>query len=122
MAIYTGTDPTSANGGSAQIILARDYNDKNAAASVGDVQQYSDVKIMNMANNFVNKYIIQPKFLTYSLDSAGLPVSSTPRRGYIRSNLSVDHYGIKGAFINNSPNDQIHTYQFKFVFNCKVAK
>jgi len=122
MQIYTGTDPTTANGGSAQIILARDYNDKNATASVADVQQYADVKALNMANNYVHKYVIQPKFLTYSLDVAGSPVATTPKRGYIRSNLTIDHYGIKGAFINNSPNDQIHTYQFRFVYKCKTPK
>lgn len=120
--IYTGTDPTTSSGGSAQIILARDYNDKNATASVGDIQQYADVKAFNMANNYINKYVIQPKFLTYSLDVAGAAVATTPKRGYIRSNLSIDHYGIKGGFINNSPNDQVHTYQFRYVFNCKTPK
>jgi len=122
MQIYTGTDPTTSAGGSAQIILAKDYNDKNATATVGDVQQYFDVKAFNMSNNFVNKYSIQPKFLTYSLDVAGAPVATTPKRGYVRSNLTIDHYGIKGGFINNSPNDQIHTYQFRFVYNCKIPK
>jgi len=120
--IYTGTDPTTSAGGSAQIILAKDYNDKNATALVGDVQQYSDVKSMNMSNNFVNNYSIQPKFLTYSLDVAGAAVPTTPKRGFVRSNLTIDHYGIKGAFINNSPNDQIHTYQFRYTYKCKVAK
>jgi len=120
--IYTGTEPTTSNSGSAQIILAKDYNDKNATATVADVQQYSDVKSMNMSNNFVNRYSIQPKFLTYSLDVAGAAVATTPKRGYVRSNLTIDHYGIKGAFINNSPNDQIHTYQFKITYRCKIAK
>lgn len=120
--MFTGNDPTTSANGTAQIILARDYNDKVAPAAVGDVQQYSDMQAFNMANNFINKFSLNPKFLTYSLDSAGTSTASVARRGYIRSNLSTDHYGVKGAFINNSPNQQTHTYQFKFMYKCRVCK
>lgn len=122
ISIFTGTDPTTSANGSGQIILARDYNDKVAPATAGDVQQYADVKVFNMANNFINKMTLYPKFLTYSLDAAGTSTASTPKRGYCRSNLTTDHYGIKGAFINTPPNSQNHTYQFKFTYKCKVAK
>lgn len=122
MTIYTGTDPTTSANGSGQMVFCRDYNDKNAPTAVGDVQQYVDVRAFNMANNFINKMSIQPKFLTYTLDSAGTSTASTPKRGYCRSNLSTDHYGFKASFINTPPNSQNHTYQFKFTYKCKTPK
>lgn len=125
--ILTGPDPPTGGTGStafgaAQIILARDYNDKNAPTAIGDVQQYFDMRVLNMANMYTHRYTVKPKMLTYSLDSTGTSVSSTPKRGYVRSNLDVDHYGIKGAFVNTSTLDQIHNYNFKFVYKCKTCK
>lgn len=120
--IFTGTDPTTLGSGSAQIIMAKDYNDKLAPASTGDVQQYADVKAYNMSNNFINRITVRPQFSTYSLDSAGIGQPSVSKRGYFKSTLDVEHYGIKGAFINSAPNNQTHTYQFKYYFKCKITK
>jgi len=120
--IFTGNDATTAGSGSAQIIYCTDYNDKNAPSNTGDVQQYADVRAMNMSNQFINKMSIRPKFLTFALDSAGITQASTPVRGYTRSNLAVEHYGIKAAFINIPPNSMFHTYQFKFIYKCRTFK
>lgn len=120
--IFTGNDPTNNGTGSAQIIFAKDYNDKVAPANAGDVHQYADCKAYNMTNAFINKITVYPKFLSYSMDATGNPVSSTPKRGYVRSNLQIEHYGLKGAFINLSPNQQYHTYQFKYYFKCRIVK
>ena len=120
--IFSGNDPTTSGSGCAQIAFCTDYNDKNAPANSGDVLQYADAKPFNMANNFINKMTLYPKFLTYSLDSAGTSTASTPKRGYLRSNLDTDHYGIKGAFINIPPNAMYHTYYFKYTYFCRVTK
>lgn len=122
MTIFSANDPTTSGTGSAQIAYCRDYNDKVAPSNSGDVLQYSDAKAFNMANNFINKMTLYPKYLTFSLDSAGTSTASTPKRGYLRSNLDTDHYGFKGAFINIPPNSMYHTYYFKYTYKCKTAK
>jgi len=120
--MYTGTDATTSNQGSAQIIMAADYNDKVPPTAIGDVLQYSDCRTWNCSNNFVNKRSIKPKFLTYSQDASGAPLATTPKRGFIRSTSQIEHFGLKCGFINNSPNNQNHIYMFKFTYLCKIAK
>jgi len=117
----TGGAGTSSFGG-AQIVLARDYNDKSSPASPADVQQYSDCKIFSMTNGYINKMVWKPRFLTYAFDSSSQPLATTPKRGFIRSTSSIEHYGIKGSFVNFSSVDQIHQYFFKVTFRCKVTK
>lgn len=125
--IMTGPDPPTGGTGSnafgaAQIILARDYNDKNAPTAIGDVQQYADMRILNMSNMYIHKFTVKPKIQTYAMDATGSQVTSTPKRGFVRSNLNMDHYGVKGAFLNTSSLDQIHNYNFKFYYQCRVFK
>jgi len=126
LTIITGNDPSPAssltNTGSAVIQMATDYNDKNAPTSSGDVQQYADVKSIRLANNFQYKEIIRPRFLTYALDSAGAPIASSPKQGFIRSNLDIEHYGKKGAFVLTSPGSIYTLWSFKYKFICRTAK
>lgn len=103
------------------IILATDYNDKNAPSSAGDVQQYRDCKAIPMRSDYVHKEVIRPKFLTYTLDAAGTSTASTPIRGYQRSNLQTEHYGKKGAFLL-SPNNGTIVFSFRFKYSCRTAK
>lgn len=120
--IFSHNDPTTSGTGSSMILYAKDYNDKVAPASLGDIQQYSDVRGYTLTNAYITKMSWSPKFLTYTLDSAGLSQASTPKTGFIRSNLAIDHYGIKGYIVNPPSNEQFHTYQFKIFYKCKVAK
>jgi len=122
MTVFSCNEPTTTGLGTAQIGYCRDYNNKVAPASTGDVLQYADCKPMNMSNNFINKFTVYPKFLTYSSDAAGTSTASIAQRGYFRSNLQTEHYGIKGCFINPPPNSMYHTYYFKYTYKCKIAK
>lgn len=122
MHIIIGTDPTTSGSGSGVLSMATDYNDKVAPASLTDVQQYEDVKIISLANNYQYKEIIRPKFLTYTLESTGSAIASTPQTGYIRSNLDIEHYGKKCAFVSVPPNNCIMTFVFRYKYLCKIAK
>jgi len=124
--IMSGCDPLNYGGtgsnGSPIIVLATDYNDKAAPASRADVQQYIDCKNYILANNYVHKRLLYPKFLTYSLESTGSAVASTPKRGFVRSNLDVEHFGLKGAFVLNAPQSGRIVFNFKFKYTCKIEK
>jgi len=126
ISIITGNDPNPPGGGgatgSAVMVMSTDYNDKNAPATFGDVQQYADVKTIRLANNFVYKTILRPKFLTYTLDSAGSPIASTPKSGFVRSNLDIEHNGKKCAILLNSPGIIYSVFSFKFKFVCRTPK
>lgn len=126
ISIISGTDPNPPGGagqtGSAVLVMATDYNDKNAPTSAGDVQQYADAKNVRLTNNFVHKEILYPKFLTYSLDSGGAAIASTPKQGFIRSNLDIEHNGKKCAILLNSPATMFAVFSFKYKFICKTAK
>jgi len=125
--MIAGPDPGTGGAGSnafggAQLIFAKDYNDKVKPSAAADVQQYSDCRIFSMTNNYTNKMVWKPRFLTYAFDSSSQPLATTPKRGFIRSTSSIEHYGIKGSFVNLSSVDQIHQYFFKVTFRCKVTK
>jgi len=123
--VTTGNDPSLAGTtGSAVLQMATDYNDKNAPTSIGDVQQYQDVRQFRLANNFVYREILRPKFLTYSLDSAGSAQASTPKTGFFRSNLDVEHYGKKGCIVLDAPSTGFSSvlFSFKYKFVCRTAK
>jgi len=126
--IISGNDPnvpgTSGTGatGSGIICMATDYNDKNAPTAIGDVQQYADARNIRLANNFIHREILNPKFLTYSLDSAGSPIASTPKSDYIRSNLDIEHFGKKGCILQNVPGEMYALFSFKYKFVCKTCK
>ena len=122
LTIIPGNDPTTNGSGSAVLCSASYYNDKTAPAALGDVQQYEDAKTISLANNYIYKEIIRPKFLTYSLDSAGAAIASTPKTGFIRSNLQIEHYGKKCAFVSVAPNPMTITFVFKFKYVCKITK
>ena len=123
MTMHTANDAVTFGSGNASgvIILATDYNDKSAPASGGDVQQYRDCKAIPLRSDHVHRQVIKPKFLTYSLDAAGTSTASTPVRGYQRSNLQTEHYGLKGAFLL-SPHTGTVVFSFKYKYSCKTPK
>lgn len=121
LTIMSGCDPTSSNNGSGAIALCTDYNDKNAIPLL-DIQQYADCRTVLLSNAYIHKEVIRPRFLEYSLDSAGTAQASTTRRGFTRSNLDIEHYGIKGAMMLVQPNTQRIVFQFKYKYVCRVQK
>lgn len=122
LTIIPGIDPTTSGTGSGVLGMCTDYNDKAAPAALGDIQQYNDYKNVSMANNYIYKEIIRPKFLEYSLDSGGSAQASVSRTGFVRSNLDIDHYGKKCFFVSVPPNASVSTFIFKYKFLCKVSK
>lgn len=120
--IIPGVDPTTSGSGSGVICMATDYNDKSAPTSLADIQQYADCKNISLSNNYIYKEVLNPRFLTYSLDSAGAAIASTPKTGFIRSNLDIEHYGKKCSFVSVPPNNSIATFVFKYKFICKIQK
>ena len=126
MSIISGCDPnvpgSSGATGSSVLVMANDYNDRNAPTAVADVQQYSDVRSIRLTNNFEYKEVIRPKMLTYSLDSSGAPIASTPTTGFFRSNLDIEHNGKKCAIVLPAPNIFYSVFTFKYKFICKTAK
>jgi len=121
--IICGNDPTTGGTGSCSLGMANDYNDKNAPAALADIQQYADFRIVNLSNNRPTyREVLVPKFLTYSLDSAGTAIASSPKTGYIRSNLDIEHFGIKMSLLSAPPNTVNVTINFKYKFICKVQK
>jgi len=115
--------PTAGAGsGSAVIAVCKDYNDRNPPTALGDVQQYQDYKMIHLQPFSEVNLSIQPKFLTYTLDTGGGSVASTPAVGYVRSNLQIDHYGYKGSVINFPPFEANYLFSFKYFYNCRVVK
>lgn len=115
--------PTAGIGsGSAVILMAKDFNDRNPPTSLGDVQQYQDAKIVQLNPLTPASFSIAPKFLTYTLDTSGASIASTPVTGYVRSNLQVDHYGYKGSVVNFPPSEANFLFSFTYYYNCRVVK
>lgn len=109
-------------GGSGLMALCSDFNDHVAPTAIGDVQQYRDCQTYNMTVNRPVKIIVRPKFLTYSLDSAGSPIASSPKTGWIRSNLDIDHNCLKGTFVANNPAAGTYCFTFRYKYSCKIEK
>lgn len=129
MTIMTGCDPTTyqatsgtLSNGSAVLVLCNDYNDKLAPSALGDVQQYADSKNYVLANNYVHKRSIKPKFLSYVLDSAGVSQPSSPKTGFVKSTIDIEHYGMKGALALNAPGVSKLLWNFKIKFLCRTQK
>jgi hypothetical protein len=123
MEIYpTNLELTGTAVGSANMLLCTDYNDRNSVANFSDILQYEDAKVVPLLTRSPYKETHVPKFLTYSLDSAGTSTASTPMRGFVRSNLDTDHYCRKGSFMSVPVTPQNYTAFFKYKFNCRVVK
>lgn len=115
--------PTAGIGsGSAIIMMAKDYNDRNPPTSLGDVQQYQDSRIIQLNPLIPANLSIAPKFLTYSLDTSGASVASSPVTGYVRSNLQIDHCGFKGSVMNFPPTEANFLFSLTYYYNCRVVK
>jgi hypothetical protein len=123
MTVIGCQQPTAGAGsGSAVIVIARDYNDRNPPTSFGDVQQYQDAKMIHLQPFTPVDISVVPKFLTYTLDTGGASVASSPAVGYVRSNLQIDHYGFKGSVLNFPPSEANYLFSFKYYYNCRVVK
>jgi hypothetical protein len=125
MEIYATALENTANGsntGSPVIVLVTDYNDKNALATPGDALQYADAKVIPLITRSPYREVHVPKFLTYTLDSAGTAVAGAPQRGYVRSNLDIDHFCRKGQFMASPNVTSYYVFVFKYKYNCRVAR
>jgi hypothetical protein len=112
----------ASNTGSNLIVLCTDYNDKNPPATNGDALQYADAKIIPLLTRSPYKETQVPKFLSYTLDSAGTAQASRPDRGYVRSNLDVEHFCRKGSIMAASNISSYYCFVFRIKYNCRVAK
>jgi len=113
---------TFGGNGSAVICMATDYNDKNAPAGTSDVQQYADCRTYNLTVNRPLKMTVTPKFLTYTLESSGGSIASTPKTGYVRSNLDIEHCCLKGSFMLAPPSTGQYVFTFRYKYKCRIAK
>jgi len=122
MSIYATNLEASTAAGSANALMITDYNDKVAPATVGDVLQYQDCKAIPLLSRFPYKEVFAPKMLSYTLDSAGVSQPSTPIRGFVRSNLDVEHYCRKGYLIQTPSTTQPYAFVFRYTYKCRVTK
>ena len=121
--IIAANDPNIyGSNGSGVLCFAKDFNDHNAPSGTGDVQQYADCKAYNPQPGNPIVLNVTPKFLTYSLDSAGVPVASSPTIGFVRSNLDIEHNALKGSFLLSPPGSGQYVFTFKYKYICKVSK
>jgi len=103
------------------MVLCTDYNDNNAPASTGDIQQYRDCKAIPIRSDHVHKQIIQPKYCVITNTAGGSTDAARPTRGYLRGNTQIPQNGLKGGFLL-SPNDGKIVFSFKFRYKCKTVK
>lgn len=122
MSIYTTNLEGTVNVGSALMLLITDYNDKNAPASNDDVLQYQDCKAIPILSQFPYKEKQNPKMLSYTLDSAGISQPSMPVKGFVRSNLDVEHFCRKGCLLQAPSGTQTWNFVFRYTYKCRVCK
>lgn len=122
MGIYATNLESSTNVGSVIMILSTDYNDKIAPTSNTDLLQYTDCKFIPLAHKFSYTEKQNPKMLSYTLDSAGISQPSTPIKGFVRSNLDVEHYCRKGSLLQTPTLTQVYTAVFRITYKCRVVK
>jgi hypothetical protein len=108
--------------GSSVFVLCSDYNDHNAPASVADVLQYKDCKVVQLLSTTPYKRKMEPMMLSYTLDSAGVSQPSEPHRGFIRSNLDIEHNCLKGSFMTVPLTLQYYTVLFRYKYKCRTVK
>lgn len=108
--------------GSAAMVLASDYNDHAPPANFTDILQYKDCKVVQLLSERPHKETVAPMMLTYTLDSAGVAQASEPTRGFIRSNLDVDHNCRKGSFLTVPASIQYYTVLFRYTYKCRTVK
>lgn len=120
--IYSTNLESLTNTGSAVMLLISDFNDHNAPANASDVLQYKDCKCVPLLSRFPYKETVSPMMLSYTLDSAGVSQPSHPIRGFIRSNLDVEHNCRKGSFLTVPNTTLIHTVLFRYTYKCKIVK
>jgi len=110
------------NTGSSVFVICSDYNDHNAPANISDVLQYKDCKVVNLLSTLPHKEKVTPMMLSYTLDSAGVSQPSAPSRGFIRSNLDIEHNCRKGSFMTVPSTVQQYTVLFRYNYKCRIVK
>lgn len=117
----TNLEATTLNG-STVMLLCSDFNDHIAPASTGDVLQYKDCKAVQLLSQYPYKEKVRPMMLGYTLDSAGTAVASNPVRGFIRSNLDIEHNCRKGSLLTVPNSAQAYHVLFRYKFKCRTVK
>jgi len=120
--IYATNLEALTNTGSTVFVMCSDYNDHNAPANISDVLQYKDCKVVQLLSTSPFKRRVQPMMLTYTLDSAGVSQASEPHRGFIRSNLDIEHNCIKGSLMTAPSTLQQYTVLFRYYYKCRTVK
>jgi len=108
--------------GSSYFVMASDYNDHNAPANITDLLQYKDCKVVSLLTGIPHKEKVAPMMLSYTLDSAGVSQPSEPVRGFIRSNLDIEHNCRKGSFMTVPLTVQYYTVLFRYNYKCRTVK
>lgn len=108
--------------GSAVMALCSDYNDHNAPANISDVLQYKDCKVVPLLAHQPYKEKVVPMMLGYTLDSAGVSQPSAPTKGFVRSNLDIEHNCRKGSFLTVPLTLQYYTVLFRYTYKCRTVK
>lgn len=120
--IYSTNLEALTNTGSSVFVICSDYNDHNAPANVSDVLQYKDCKVVQLLSTSPYKTRMEPMMLSYTLDSAGVSQASEPHRGFIRSNLDIEHNCRKGSFLTVPSTIQYYTVLFRYKYRCRTVK
>jgi hypothetical protein len=108
--------------GASVFVMCSDYNDHIPPANISDVLQYKDCKVINLLSTIPYKEKVAPMMLTYTLDSAGVSQPSAPTRGFVRSNLDIDHNCRKGSFMTVPSTIQQYTVLFRYNYKCRTVK
>lgn len=122
MSVYPTNLENFSNTGSATALMITDYNDKNAPVLADDVLQYNDCRCVPLLSRSPFTEAYTPKMLSYTLDSAGMSQASTPIRGFVRSNLDIEHYCRKGWLISAPTLTQVYTFVFRYTYKCRISK
>lgn len=120
--IYSTNLEALTSTGSSVMVMCSDYNDHNAPANSADVLQYKDCKAVQLLSQFPHKEKVAPMMLGYTLDSAGVSQPSEPTRGYVRSNLDIEHNCRKGSFLTVPLTQQFYTVLFRYKYKCRTVK
>jgi len=101
-----------------------DYNDKVAPTSVGDIQQYPSYRsVLLNADRPTSTIVVYPKMQTYAVDSAGNANNGITKRGYFKSTIQIDHYGVKYAFVQVPPGGAVTlVFEMKITYKCRGVK
>jgi len=111
--------------GSPIIGFTTDYNDRIAPTAVGDIQQHVDYRSRLLNSNRTPMSVsLRPRMQAYVLDAFGTAVPGNTKRGYYKSTLQIEHYGMKYAFVVPLAVGSLATLclEMKIKFKCRGVK